>query len=248
MSKRFTETDKWRDAWFRKLSGGVKIAYIFILDNVDNAGVWDPDFELANFQIGMDVKWDKVKEALGDRLQVLPNGKWYLTRFIAFQYGELNEDCKPHQQVIRLLLSHGIKRVCKGYPRGIHTPKDKDKDKDKDKTETEAPIADAPTPEQVYEAYPRKVARPVALVAIKKAAAKLDKSGPLDGHHSGLSLLLDRAKAYAAAVGRWKPEDRDFAPHPATWFNQERYLDAEDSWDRHDDARSSFAEPALKIV
>lgn len=240
--KRFTETDKWRDPWFRKLPGRIKVAYLYLLDCVDNAGVWDPDFELANFQISFDVKWDEVQKAMGDRLKVLENGKWHLTRFISFQYGELNEDCKPHQQVIRLLATHGIKRVSKGYTRGTSTPKDKDKDKDKDSEP-------AVTADQVYDAYPRKEARPKAIEAIKKAAAKLDASGPIDGHENGMSFLLDRARTYAECVARWSPEDRaQYAPHPTTWFNQERYLDDPKNWTRGKSAPTPPREPLGTFV
>lgn len=133
MSKRFTETEKWSDPWFRKLDYRVKIGYLYLLDRVDNSGVIDMDTELANFQIGIEIDWLMVANQLGDRMEMLPNGKWHLTRFVAFQFGELNPDCKPHAQVVRLMTSHGIQRVSKGYPKGINTPQDKDKDKEKDK-------------------------------------------------------------------------------------------------------------------
>lgn len=136
--KRFTETEKWSDPWFRKLKGTVKLGYLYLLDRVDNSGVIDLDTELANFQIGMEIDWESVRSELGDRILILPCGKWHLTRFIGFQFGELKEDCKPHAQVIRLMDSHGIDRDSKGYTKGIDTPQDKDKDIDKDKkTETE---------------------------------------------------------------------------------------------------------------
>jgi len=130
--KRFTDTDKWRDPWFRKLSAGAKLAFLFIVDNCDNAGVWDADMELANFSIGMEIPWEKVRESLGERMEVLKSGKWHLKKFVTFQCGELSEECKPHAAVIRLLNKHGIQRVSKGYPKGIHTLKEKDQDKEKD--------------------------------------------------------------------------------------------------------------------
>ena len=128
VSKRFTETEKWSDPWFRKLSPNSKIGYLYLLDRVDNAGVIDLDSELANFQIGMAIDWQSLRAELSDRIEVLPSGKWHLTRFVAFQFGELNPDCKPHAQVIRLSISHEIK----GYSKGINTPQDKDTDKDKE--------------------------------------------------------------------------------------------------------------------
>lgn len=130
--KRFTETEKWRDPWFRKLPPTLKLGYLYLLDSVDNAGVWDPDYEAADFTVGTPVSWTELMDAMGPRIEVLENGKWHLTKFVDYQFGQLSEACKPHAQVLRLMSQHGIKRAPKGYPKGIHTLKDKDKDKDKD--------------------------------------------------------------------------------------------------------------------
>ena len=128
--KRFTETEKWRDPWFRKLSAGAKLAFLYIIDNCDNAGVWTADKELADFSIGMEIPWMKVLEAFGERVSVLPSGDWLIVRFVEFQFGKLSKDCKPHLQVMRLIEKH---RVSKGYPKGFGTLEDKEEDKEKDK-------------------------------------------------------------------------------------------------------------------
>ena len=47
--KRFTEALKWRDPWFLDLSVDGKLAFWYIVENCDNAGVWEPNFRLANF-------------------------------------------------------------------------------------------------------------------------------------------------------------------------------------------------------
>ena len=128
--KRFTETEKWRDPWFRKLSAGAKLAFLYIIDNCDNAGVWTADKELADFSIGMEIPWVKVLEAFGERVSVLPSGDWLIVRFVEFQFGKLSKECKPHLQVMRLIEKH---RVSKGYPKGFGTLEDKEEDKEKDK-------------------------------------------------------------------------------------------------------------------
>lgn len=71
---------------------------------------------------------------------------------------------------------------------------------------------------EIYQAYPRKEARPTALKAITKALQKT----PADE-------LLRLTKEYATAVARAGVELR-FIPHPATWYNQERYNDGPESW------------------
>ena len=70
--------------------------------------------------------------------------------------------------------------------------------------------------ESVYEAYPRKVGRPVALRAILKALTTTDHE-----------TLLRATVAYAEAR---RGQDQQFTPMPATWFNQQRYLDEPSTW------------------
>jgi hypothetical protein len=75
---------------------------------------------------------------------------------------------------------------------------------------------DGTTAEAIYAAYPRKTARPVALRAISKAMR--EKSA---------GWLLERVLAYGKAV---RGTEERFIPHPATWFNGQRYNDPESSW------------------
>ena len=70
--------------------------------------------------------------------------------------------------------------------------------------------------ESVYEAYPRKVGRPVALRAIARALTTTDHE-----------TLLKATVAYAEAR---RGQDQQFTPMPATWFNQQRYLDEPSTW------------------
>lgn len=127
--KRFTETEKWKDPWFRRLDGRLKLLWFWLCDQCDNAGIIDPDMELAAFQIGITVS-ELDMEGFDGRVKRIPNGKWMLTKFIPFQYGELSEACPAHKPVFRSLESN---RVLNGYSKGTSTLQDKDKDKDKDK-------------------------------------------------------------------------------------------------------------------
>lgn len=108
MGKRFTETNKWSDKWFRALRPSYKLAWHYLTDCCDQAGVIDLDQDLADFQIGEHVDWDGFVDACGSRLRVLPSGKWFLVGFIKFQYGKLSADCRPHMPVIQLLDRHAI--------------------------------------------------------------------------------------------------------------------------------------------
>lgn len=211
--KRFTETEKWRDSWFRRLHPSEKLAYLYIVDCCDNSGVWDPDYELAEFQIGHQVAWPKVIEAMGDRLEILKSGKWHLRKFVGYQFGELSDDCKPHQHVIRLLESHGIERVSKGYPKGIQRDKDKDKDKDQDQ--------DKDIFTDFWAAYPRKVGKGASRKSFEKLPDK--------------ARIVDAARRYSDAVSQWPKDDLKFVPNPATWLNQGRFDDDPATWERTND-------------
>jgi hypothetical protein len=107
--KRFTDADKWDDPWFRRLSWQAKLAYLYILDNCDSAGVWEPDYAAADFHIGVKIKWGDVIEEMGNRVYYLQtNARVRVVKFIKFQYGRLSPDCKPHDKVYQALARHGI--------------------------------------------------------------------------------------------------------------------------------------------
>jgi hypothetical protein len=105
--KRFTETEKWRNPWFRKLTIAQKCIWLYVLDHCDHAGAIDLDVELATFQIGTKIKSEDI-DALSGHLSKLPNGKLWVTGFIQFQYGKLSPECKPHVPVFAALSKHGI--------------------------------------------------------------------------------------------------------------------------------------------
>jgi hypothetical protein len=69
---------------------------------------------------------------------------------------------------------------------------------------------------ELYALYPRKVAKASALAAIGKALQR-----------APFETLREAVAAYAAARAGSDPQ---FTPYPATWFNQERWLDDRASW------------------
>lgn len=112
--KRFTETAKWDDPWFRKLRPEMKLLWQWFLDHCDNAGVIDVDLELASFQIWYQYPSDTLLDFDG-RVVALESGKMFIEKFIAFQYGKLSNDCMAHRPVFSSLEKNGIERVSIGY-------------------------------------------------------------------------------------------------------------------------------------
>lgn len=65
--------------------------------------------------------------------------------------------------------------------------------------------------EEIYEAYPRHIAKKAAIKAIEGALREKPKE-----------VLLEAVKRFALSVATKEPQ---FIPHPATWFNQGRWDD-----------------------
>lgn len=130
MAKRFTDTDKWKKAWFRKLGSQGRDLWSYLHDNCDFAGFFEIDCGRISFELGFEVTLNLIGEVLNGRWEIITPDSIFLPAFIDFQYGVLNESVKPHQSVIRKMKSKG---VWEQYAKGYLTPKDKDKDKDKDK-------------------------------------------------------------------------------------------------------------------
>jgi hypothetical protein len=80
----------------------------------------------------------------------------------------------------------------------------------------EPPLKPAVIAEAIYQRYPRKEGKADAIKAILKAMKRHDAK-----------FLLERTEAYAEAIA-WK--ERQFIPHPATWFNGERFNDDPEAW------------------
>jgi hypothetical protein len=92
------------------------------------------------------------------------------------------------------------------------------------------PAGGTTTAEDIYAAYPRKVGKQGAIRAIQKAIRDV-----------GIDRLLNDVKTYAEATSRWPAEDRQYIPHPATWFNRGSYEDDPKEWERNTAPASQFS-------
>lgn len=123
MPKRFTETLKWDDPWFRALSPDAKLLWFWLVDKCDSAGIITPDFALCEFQTGIKRAIEKMPE-IETRIAEIAEGKYIICRFIEFQHGKLSRDCKAHNPAWQSLEKHEMLDECdeiKGYRKGIHT-------------------------------------------------------------------------------------------------------------------------------
>lgn len=130
MAKRFTDTEKWRKVWFRKLKPEHKCFWEYLRDTCNHAGIWEIDFELAEIFIGAKLDRQKIEKVFEKQFVLTDNKKkWFIRNFVDFQYGELNPENRAHNSVIHILKKEG---AYKGLIRGFQARKDMDKDIDKD--------------------------------------------------------------------------------------------------------------------
>jgi hypothetical protein len=86
---------------------------------------------------------------------------------------------------------------------------------------------------QIYEAYPRKEGRSAAFKAIEKAILRYAKEKELDPIDAA-EFIQSATEEYAKSPAGKVRDDGDFRPHPATWFNQDRFLDDRALWYREE--------------
>tara|TARA_R110001592_G_scaffold149918_6_gene375524 strand:+ start:251 stop:1012 length:762 start_codon:yes stop_codon:yes gene_type:complete len=128
VAKRFTDTDKWKKKWIRELSPEMKLFWFYLLDNCDHAGIWEVDIELAAFQIKVELDESEILNTFNRKIVTFKPGKWFVPKFIVYQYGELNKSNRAHLSVIKILTKY---KLYKGLTRGLQDPMDMDMDMDK---------------------------------------------------------------------------------------------------------------------
>lgn len=108
--KRLTDCNKWADPWFMELPPEMKLLWIYLCDNCDNAGVWIVNHRLAEVQVGCPIEWSLAINVLEGRVSVIAEGKkWWLVKFVSFQHpAGLDEDNAPQRQVVACMKQHGL--------------------------------------------------------------------------------------------------------------------------------------------
>lgn len=154
MPKRYTDTDIWKkQRWFKRLSVDYKLAFMYIKDQCNHAGIWSVDvlslcedigFESFNLHEFMDMcnrDFDKIdgSPVIKERFILLNNSQLWITSFLRFQYESkdfmINESIPSVKSALEILKGYNIltQALDKGYitlKKGTERDKDKDKDKD----------------------------------------------------------------------------------------------------------------------
>jgi hypothetical protein len=146
MAKRFTDTEKFMDPWYRRLPSKHKLLWEYMLCTCSHAGIVSLDLELVELVLKEKFKDDDLDTFFSDRLMRLSEFKYFIPKFIDFQYGKLNKSSKVHGSVMDALSKEGIEynslEVGRIYTLSIGYANTSDSIKDKDKNKAKAKVKD----------------------------------------------------------------------------------------------------------
>lgn len=177
MAKRFTCTQLWEEDWFIEMPPDYQFFWVYLKDNCDHAGIWKPNLSKFKKLYSRDIDLTKAIDLINsgkERVIILPNGRWFLTGFIPFQYGSvLNTNSRVHTSIISLLTVNEVKLTSiRPLIEVMDRVKDKDKDKDKDIITDDGGVGEEETPDpmkkealfsSLWEKYPKRDGRKSAL-------------------------------------------------------------------------------------
>jgi len=109
MAKRFTDTEKWKKGFVRNLPPAYKLLWLYMLDDCDNAGVWQVEVEVASIRVGAKLNEKEALKLFGNNVISFDGGtKWFIKEFVKFQQGvnhiaELNSNSNPHKSILRIV-------------------------------------------------------------------------------------------------------------------------------------------------
>lgn len=212
--KRFSESLKWQDPWFRRLSAPAKLLWFYALDHCDNVGIVELDLEFVSRDCGLKVTDTHIAE-LGNRLEGIGELKYFIPKFIGFQYGKLSAACPAHKKVIQAIENHCITQDSLGYhypnARVTVTLQDKKRTGKEEDKEGKAEKPEDDDFEQFWTTYPRKEAKAKALEAWNKNTPPIEEV---------LAALKWQTKK-----DDWIKEGGKYIPMPATYLNARRWTD-----------------------
>ena len=106
MPKRFVDTDRYRKS-LRGVDPKLRLAFHWLWENCDAAGVWVIDADLFKFECGYKLDVEGLLKTC-PRLELLATGAIRLLDFIEVNYGVLKPGYNPHKPVFRSLEFHRI--------------------------------------------------------------------------------------------------------------------------------------------
>ena len=108
MAKRFIDTALFDDHWYSELSKDGKLAWLYYITKCDHAGIFRIAKKTAEFQTGIK-SWGTVTEELGNRLIRLEDDKYFIPKFILYQYPKgLSDNVTAQKSAKDILLKYNL--------------------------------------------------------------------------------------------------------------------------------------------
>jgi len=109
MSKRFTDTEKWKKPFLKSLSLKYKLVWFYILDDCDYCGIWQSDWDVLKLRIGEDFDEQDFLSVLSEKIIDLGDGKYFIPSFISFQYGnQLSKSNKIYTPILQKVNKYNL--------------------------------------------------------------------------------------------------------------------------------------------
>jgi hypothetical protein len=138
MAKRFTDTEKWDDPWFRQLSPKMKCCWQFICDRCNLVGIWKIDIPTLSHFIGETITIDEINLCINKgkiRFNIISLEELLVLDFIPFQYGDISQSKHPFHKRIYTLYHRVLNKVSDRVQEGVQ---------DKEKEEEEGGLGETP--------------------------------------------------------------------------------------------------------
>lgn len=177
-AKRFTDTAKWKDEWFKGLTMQAKLVWLFLCDDCDHAGIWITDFEVLSIRTGVRVNEQILEALLGQKVVKIDRKHYFIPSFFKFQYASAKDSFKAKQSALAVLQRLGL-ADSSGTLKEV-SPDTSEQSADchiiikgniKGNTGDARGAEDRPTQEEyetVYRGYPKKVGKSPGLTKLKK--------------------------------------------------------------------------------
>lgn len=111
MSKRFTDSEKFRDTWYRKLTPVQKCIWEYMLSECNIAGILNFDLDAISFHVGAKIT-EKDLVPFENKVFFIKSDVVFIPAFVVFQNGkQLNPNNSAHKTIIKILEENGIDSV-----------------------------------------------------------------------------------------------------------------------------------------
>lgn len=137
MAKRFADTAKHKDPWWKSLPTNHKILFDFMCLDCDCAGFWKVNFDTFELLYKIKMTQDDMG-VFGKKVIRIDEETYFMTSFIKVQYTKLNFNNNAHRGVLNLLNYYNIETSpyvapAKGLDSPMLGPQDMDMEKDMEK-------------------------------------------------------------------------------------------------------------------